>query len=107
MGNIPLYATGRRKITTTLQRGDGALLCALIHSGSMLQSSSRNDDAERTDYPNGFHTHLESEIDKLDARRAELSTKETKQLQALQKQLDECLFPAVAQSAAESIGERW
>ena len=34
--------------------------------------------------------HLEAEIDKLDARRAELSTKETKQLQALQKQLDEC-----------------
>lgn len=28
--------------------------------------------------------------DKLDARRAELTTKETKQLQALQKQLDEC-----------------
>ena len=34
--------------------------------------------------------HLEAEIDKLDARRAELSTKETKQLQTLQKQLDEC-----------------
>ena len=33
---------------------------------------------------------LAVEIDKLDARRAELSTKETKQLQALQKQLDEC-----------------
>ena len=68
MGNIPLYATGRRKITTTLQRGDGALLCALIHSGSMLQSSSRNDDAERTDYPNGFHTHLDRKHDGPDFR---------------------------------------
>lgn len=49
MGNIPLHATGRRKIATTLQRVDGTLLCALIHPGPMLQSSSRNDDAERTD----------------------------------------------------------
>lgn len=49
MGNIPLHATDRRKIATTLQRVDGTLLCALIHPGPMLQSSSRNDDAERTD----------------------------------------------------------
>jgi hypothetical protein len=38
MGNIPLHATGRRKIGTTLQRVDGTLLCALIHPGPMLQS---------------------------------------------------------------------
>lgn len=34
--------------------------------------------------------HLEDEVNKLDQRRAELSTKESKQLQTLQKQLDEC-----------------
>ena len=62
MGNIPLYATGRRKITTTLQRGDGALLCALIHSGSMLQSSSRNDDAERTDNTHGNYSYLDTKL---------------------------------------------
>ena len=45
----------------------------------------------RSKYLLPYIEHLESEIDKLDARRAELSTKETKQLQALQKQLDECL----------------
>lgn len=68
MGNIPLHATGRRKIATTLQRVDGTLLCALIHPGPMLQSSSRNDDAERTDYPNGFHTHLDRKHDEPDFR---------------------------------------
>ena len=30
MGNIPLHATGRRKIATTLQRVDGTLLCILF-----------------------------------------------------------------------------
>lgn len=44
----------------------------------------------RSKYLLPYIEHLETEIDKLDARRAELSTKETKQLQALQKQLDEC-----------------
>ncbi len=44
----------------------------------------------RSKYLLPYTEHLEAEIDKLDARRAELSTKETKQLQALQKQLDEC-----------------
>lgn len=44
----------------------------------------------RSKYLLPYIEHLESEIDKLNARRAELSTKETKQLQALQKQLDEC-----------------
>lgn len=44
----------------------------------------------RSKYLLPYIEHLESEIDKLDARRAELSTKETKQLQTLQKQLDEC-----------------
>ena len=44
----------------------------------------------RSKYLLPYIEHLESEIDKLDACRAELSTKETKQLQALQKQLDEC-----------------
>ena len=59
----PLHATSRRQIATALHRGDGALRCALIHPGPMLQSSSRNDDAERTDYPNGFHTHLDRKHD--------------------------------------------
>ena len=63
MGNIPLLATGRRKIATTLQRGASGLLCALIHPGPMLQSSSCNDDAERADYPDGEHTHLNSKHD--------------------------------------------
>ena len=44
----------------------------------------------RAKYLLPFIEHLEAEIDKLDMRRAELSTKETKQLQQLQKQLDEC-----------------
>ena len=44
----------------------------------------------RSKYLLPYIEHLEAEIDKLDACRAELSTKETKQLQALQKQLDEC-----------------
>lgn len=44
----------------------------------------------RSKYLLPYIEHLESEIDKLDVRRAELSTKETKQLQTLQKQLDEC-----------------
>ena len=44
----------------------------------------------RSKYLLPYIEHLEAEIDKLDARRAELSTKETKQLQALKKQLDEC-----------------
>lgn len=44
----------------------------------------------RSKYLLPYIEHLEAEIDKLEARRAELSTKETKQLQALQKQLDEC-----------------
>ena len=44
----------------------------------------------RSKYLLPYIEHLEAEIDKLDTRRAELSTKETKQLQALKKQLDEC-----------------
>lgn len=44
----------------------------------------------RSKYLLPYIEHLEAEIDKLDARRAELSTRETKQLQTLQKQLDEC-----------------
>ena len=44
----------------------------------------------RSKYLLPYIEHLEAEIDKLDARRAELSTKETKQLQSLQKQLEEC-----------------
>ena len=64
----PLHATGRRKITTTLQRVDSTLLCALIHPGPMLQSSSRNDDAERADYQDGFHTHLDRKHDGPDFR---------------------------------------
>ena len=44
----------------------------------------------RSKYLLPYIEHLELEIDKLDARRAELSTRETKQLQTLQKQLDEC-----------------
>ncbi|WP_288353174.1 BREX-1 system adenine-specific DNA-methyltransferase PglX [uncultured Bacteroides sp.] len=44
----------------------------------------------RAKYLLPFIEHLEQEIKKLDMRRAELTTKETKQLQTLQKQLDEC-----------------
>ena len=68
MGNIPLHATGRRKIATTLQRVDGTLLCALIHPGPMLQSSSRNDDAGRTDNPHGNDSHLDTKHYGIDFR---------------------------------------
>lgn len=44
----------------------------------------------RSKYLLPYIEHLEDEVNKLDQRRAELSTKESKQLQALQKQLDEC-----------------
>ena len=44
----------------------------------------------RAKYLLPFIEHLEAETGKLEARRAELTTKETKQLQQLQKQLDEC-----------------
>lgn len=44
----------------------------------------------RAKYLLPFIEHLEQEIKKLDLRRAELTTKESKQLQTLQKQLDEC-----------------
>ncbi len=44
----------------------------------------------RAKYLLPFIEHLEQEIKKLDMRRAELTTKESKQLQSLQKQLDEC-----------------
>ena len=44
----------------------------------------------RAKYLLPFIEHLEAEANKLDMRRAELSTKETKQMQQLQKQLDEC-----------------
>ena len=44
----------------------------------------------RAKYLLPFIEHLEQEIKKLDMRRAELTTKESKQLQMLQKQLDEC-----------------
>ena len=44
----------------------------------------------RAKYLLPYIEHLEAEFDKLDARRAELTTKESKQLQIIQKQLDEC-----------------
>ena len=44
----------------------------------------------RAKYLLPFIEHLEQEIKKLDMRQAELTTKESKQLQTLQKQLDEC-----------------
>ncbi len=44
----------------------------------------------RAKYLLPYIEHLEAEIAKLDARRAELTTKESKQQQQLQKQLDEC-----------------
>ena len=44
----------------------------------------------RAKYLLPFIEHLEQEIKKLDLHRAELTTKESKQLQTLQKQLDEC-----------------
>lgn len=44
----------------------------------------------RAKYLLPYIEHLEAEFDKLDARRAELTTKESKQLQTLQRQLDEC-----------------
>lgn len=56
----------------------------------MLRMNAYTAERVRSKYLLPYIEHLEAEIDKLDARRAELSTKETKQLQALQKQLDEC-----------------
>ncbi len=44
----------------------------------------------RAKYLLPYIEHLEGEINKLDMRRTELTTKENKQLQKLQKQLDEC-----------------
>lgn len=44
----------------------------------------------RVKYLLPFIEHLEQEINKLDKRAAELSTKESRQLQTLLKQLDEC-----------------
>lgn len=44
----------------------------------------------RAKYLLPFIEHLEQETKKLDMHRAELTTKESKQLQTLQKQLDEC-----------------
>ena len=44
----------------------------------------------RAKYLLPFIEHLEQEIKKFDMHRAELTTKESKQLQTLQKQLDEC-----------------
>ena len=58
----------RSQIATALQRVDGTLLCALIHPGPMLQVQLCNDDAGRTDYPNGFHTHLDRKHDGPDFR---------------------------------------
>ena len=55
----PLHATGRRKITTTLQRVDSTLLCALIHPGPMLQVQLCNNDAGRTDNLHGNDSHLD------------------------------------------------
>ena len=68
MGNIPLHATGRRKIATTLQRVDGTLLCALIHPGPMLQVQLCNDDAGRTDTPHGNDSHLDTKHYGIDFR---------------------------------------
>lgn len=56
------------KIATTLQRVDGTLLCALIHPGPMLQSSSRNDDAERTDNTHGNYSYLDTKLYGIDFR---------------------------------------
>lgn len=44
----------------------------------------------RAKYLLPYIEHLEAEIGKLDAHRAELTTKESRLLQTLQKQLDEC-----------------
>ena len=68
MGNISLHATSRRQIATALQRVDGTLLCALIHPGPMLQSSSRNDDAERTDNTHDNDSHLDTKHYGIDFR---------------------------------------
>ena len=68
MGNIPLHATDRRKIATTLQRVDGTLLCALIHPGPMLQVQLCNDDAGRTDTPHGNDSHLDTKHYGIDFR---------------------------------------
>ena len=59
----------------------------------------------RSKYLLPYIEHLESEIDKLDARRAELSTKETKQLQALQKQLDERLQVVAEQAISFDLDD--
>lgn len=64
----PLHATGRRKITTTLQRVDSTLLCALIHPGPMLQVQLCNNDAGRTDNPHGNDSHLDRKHDGPDFR---------------------------------------
>ena len=64
----PLHATGRRKITTTLQRVDSTLLCALIHPGPMLQVQLCNNDAGRTDNPHGNDSHLDTKHYGIDFR---------------------------------------
>ena len=68
MGNIPLHATGRRKIATTLQRGYGALLYTLIYPGTMLHVQLCNDDAGRTDNPHGNDSHLDTKHYGIDFR---------------------------------------
>ncbi len=47
---------------------DGALLCALIHPGTMLQVQLCNDDAGRTDNPHGNHSHLDTKHYGIDFR---------------------------------------
>ena len=64
----PLHATSRRKITTTLQRVDSTLLCALIHPGPMLQVQLCNNDAGRTDNPHGNDSHLDTKHYGIDFR---------------------------------------
>ena len=64
----PLHATSRRQIATALHRGDGALLCALIHPGPMLQVQLCNDDAGRTDNPHGNDSHLDTKHYSIDFR---------------------------------------
>lgn len=51
-----------------LLRRCGTLLCALIHPGPMLQSSSRNDDAERTDNTHGNYSYLDTKLYGIDFR---------------------------------------
>lgn len=64
----PLHATGRRKITTTLQRVDSTLLCALIHPGAMLQVQLCNNDAEWTDNTHGNYSYLDTKLYGIDFR---------------------------------------